>query len=151
MLKGFYSVLIAIGNALQPVFLLAVRLFWGWQFFSGGKDKLADISPVVELFQSLDVPLPTATAYLVGSVECFGGLCLLIGLAARLAAIPLIATMTMAIILAHPMSIAEITEDPLKLVQQLPFTFWLASVTIFVFGPGGISLDALFKRFLSRA
>lgn len=150
MLEGIrrsYDWIIYLGNSLQSLFLFAIRLFWGWQFFSGGLTKLQNIAPVAHFFSNLDLSFPLFTAYLVGGVECFGGFCLLVGLASRLAAIPLIITMLTAIVLAHPMSLAQIVKDPVALVQALPFTFLLASLIIFIFGPGPVSLDALLKRF----
>lgn len=34
--KKFYGMLIAAGNAMQPAFLVVVRLYWGWQFVQTG-------------------------------------------------------------------------------------------------------------------
>ena len=37
LVEKFYRWLIALGSALRSPLLLAVRLFWGWQFFLTGK------------------------------------------------------------------------------------------------------------------
>lgn len=144
--KSFYSSLIKVGNFLQSFILLAMRLFWGWQFFSTGFNKLSDISPIIEYFQSLGIPLPTLNAYLVASIECVGGLCLMLGLASRLVSIPLMIVMVGALLTAYPDTISKIVEDPLSVAALTPFTFLLTSLIVFAFGPGIFSLDALFKR-----
>jgi putative oxidoreductase len=144
--KRAYHWIISFANSLQPLFLLLVRVFWGWQFFTGGWSKLQNIASIAGFFDNLNIPFPWFTAYLVGGVEFVGGLCLLLGFASRLAAIPLIITMVVAIFLAHPMSLAEIAKDPVELVQAVPFTFLLACLIVFVFGPGAVSIDGLIKR-----
>jgi putative oxidoreductase len=93
---------------LQPVFLLIIRLYWGWQFFETGKGKLMDIPKVTGFFQSLGIPFPGVNAYLAGCTECFGGLLLLAGLASRVTTVPLIFTMIIAYITASPDAVKNI-------------------------------------------
>src|SRR3989338_1335936 len=88
-------------NLFQHPLLLAVRLYWGWGFFMAGMKKLQDIDKVIWLFTSLGIPYPQYNALLVGSVECFGGLLLMVGLASRLAAVPLTKTLIVAFGTAH--------------------------------------------------
>jgi len=148
MFASFYSGLITLGTFLQPFILLAIRLFWGWEFFDGGLGKLKDINPVIEYFGSLGIPFPTLNAYLVGSIETVGGLCLLLGFASRLAAIPLMCVMGVALFTAYPDVVTKMFADPLAFTHMEPFNFLLASLLIFAFGPGYISIDALLKRFV---
>lgn len=143
--RTFYSAIIAVGESLQSVFLLGIRLFWGWQFFIAGKGKLADITPVIDFFTTLQIPYPTISAYLAGGTECFGGLCLLVGFASRLVSIPLAFTMVIAYITADIEAVKAITENPLDFTHKAPFNFLLTAVIIFCFGPGKISVDALLK------
>lgn len=147
LLKTLYSILISIGHWLQPIVLLAIRLFWGWQFFLTGSGKLRDIGPIIDYFQTLGIPWPEVNAYLSATTECVGGLCLLVGFASRLVSIPLAITMTVALLTAHSEAIMNITSAPLDVVTQLPFTFWWAAILIFTFGPGAVSIDALLKRY----
>jgi putative oxidoreductase len=137
---------------LQPVFLLAVRLYWGWQFFITGKGKLTDIPKVSGFFHSLGIPFPTLNAYLAGSTECFGGLLLLLGLGCRVTTVPLIFTMVIAYVTASPDAIKNIFHDQDPFFKDDAFTFLAAAVIIFLFGPGPLSLDGLIGQFLkSRA
>ena len=74
---------------LQSPLLLAIRLYWGWQFFQTGYGKLMHISKVVGFFTSLGIPFPAFNAYFVSSLECVGGVLLFLGLGSRVIALPL--------------------------------------------------------------
>jgi putative oxidoreductase len=137
---------------LQPLFLLVIRLYWGWQFFLTGKGKLGDIPKVTGFFHSLGIPFPELNAYLAGCTECFGGLLLLAGLASRVTTLPLIFTMIIAYLTASPDAVKHIFSKPDDFVTADPFLFLLAAVIVFLFGPGPLSLDGLIGRALkSRA
>ena len=90
-----------IGGILQPVFLLVIRLWWGWSFFLTGKGKLGDLSKVAGYFESLNIPLPKLNAALAGGTECIGGLLLMAGLFSRVVSVPLLFTMFIAYLTAH--------------------------------------------------
>lgn len=146
LIKKFYLLIIRFGKYLQPVLLLAMRLFWGWQFFIGGWHKLHKIASIGDYFATLGIPWPLLNAYLVSSIEFVGGFLLLIGLASRLASIPLSIIMVVALLTAHPIPFAELLNDPQKLVDQAPFNFLLTSLIVLAFGPGAFSIDALLKK-----
>ena len=133
---------------LAPVFLLIIRLYWGWQFHITGMGKLTNIPKVTGFFQSLGIPFPAFNAYLSGSTECFGGLLLLLGLASRVTTIPLIITMIVAYITASPDAVRNIFSKPDDFVSADPFLFMLAAIIVFIFGPGPLSLDGLIGRIL---
>jgi putative oxidoreductase len=130
-----------VGSWLADPLLLAIRLYWGWQFFQTGKGKLMNLEQTSEFFTSLNIPLPKLNAAMAGSVECFGGLLLLIGLASRLVSVPLIFTMVVAYLTADLDAVKGIFSDPDTFVSAAPFLFMFASVIVFVFGPGRFSLD----------
>lgn len=141
-----YQWIITIAAWLQPLFLLVIRLYWGWQFFTTGKGKLMDIPKVTGFFQSLGIPFPMANAYLAGCTECFGGLLLLAGLGSRVISLPLIFTMVIAYVTASPEAVKHIFSKPDDFVTADPFLFMLAAVIVFLFGPGPLSLDGLIAR-----
>jgi putative oxidoreductase len=146
---GLYQWIIRFTAAwLQSVFLLIIRLYWGWQFFLTGKGKLGDIPKVTGFFHSLGIPFPTLNAYLAGSTECFGGLLLLLGLGCRVTTVPLIFTMIVAYITASPDAVKNIFSKPDDFVTADPFLFMLAAVIVFLFGPGLLSLDGLIGHYL---
>jgi hypothetical protein len=88
LIRRGYEFLVNCGNLLQSPLLLVLRAYFFWQLFMTGQGHLAHIGKVSEFFVSLGIPFPTLNAYLSSSVECFGSLLLIIGLASRLTAIP---------------------------------------------------------------
>ena len=145
-LRRAYSLLIAIGNSLQSVFLLFVRLYWGWQFVVDGWGKLHHLAKVTEYFGSLGLPAPGATALFVSILELVGGVLLAIGLGTRLIAFLLTCNMTVAYITGDREAVMSFFSDPDKFIAAAPFSYWMASLIVFVFGPGKFSLDYLIER-----
>jgi putative oxidoreductase len=141
--KGLHRMLVGAASWLQSPLLLAVRLYWGWQFFETGKGKLMNHEKVTMFFQTLHIPFPGLNAYMAGATECFGGLLLLVGLGSRLVALPLIFTMIVAYLTAEIGALKAIFTDPDKFVTAAPFLFLMASLMVLIFGPGKLSLDAL--------
>jgi putative oxidoreductase len=139
------SFLSAAASALQSPFLLVLRLYFFWQLFLTGKGKLANIGKVTEFFASLGIPLPTLNAYFIGSLECFGSLLLIIGLASRPLALLVLLSMIVAYLTADFEAVSGIFSDPDKFVKADPFPFLLSALIVVVFGPGRFSVDALLK------
>src|SRR3954470_24164576 len=73
------------------------RLTVGVVFIQTGWGKLHSLGDVTEFFASLHIPAPAFQARLAAGTEFFGGLLVLLGLATRLAALPLGFTMIVAI------------------------------------------------------
>ena len=145
LFRSGYELLIASGGALQSLFLLVLRLYFFWQLFLTGKGKLANIGKVTEFFASLGIPLPTLNAYFIGSLECFGSLLLIIGLASRPLALLVLLSMIVAYLTADFETVSGIFSDPDKFVKADPFPFLLTALIVFAFGPGRFSVDALLK------
>ncbi len=150
LIHSGHGLLVTGASYLSHPFLLAVRLYWGWSFFQTGKGKLMTHDDVTAFFTTLGIPLPGLNAWMAGATECFGGLLLLVGLASRLTAIPLIITMIVAYLTADPEVVRNIFSEPDKFTGADPFLFLLASLTIFIFGPGAISLDQLIAWLAGR-
>jgi len=151
IIQKFYGILVHGVGYLRSPFLFLIRLYWGWQFFVTGKDKLMNLDKTAEFFQGLSIPMPKLNAFMAGGAECFGGLLLLLGLGSRVVSIPLAGTMVVAYLTAHPASVKTILTDPDTFVTQAPFLFLLASLIILIFGPGKLSLDyAISKFWLNR-
>ncbi len=148
----FYERYAALLDKLQSLFLLAVRLIWGWQLVVTGWGKWHDIPKVVGFFTNIGIPLPTLNAYVVATTELFGGLFLILGLLSRLTPIPLIISMVVAYITTEQEALGELAKgNPDPFFAAAPFLFLFASLMIFVFGPGCLSLDCLLlKKFGSK-
>jgi putative oxidoreductase len=145
-----YELLIGVANRCQSFLLLALRLYWGWQFFLTGRGKLMHLDRTTEFFQSLHIPLPHLNAWIVGLTECVGGLLLIAGLGARLVGAVLAFDMIIAYLTADFDTVKHIFDNPDKFLAADPFLFMLASLIIFAFGPGVFSIDWLIGKRLRR-
>jgi putative oxidoreductase len=143
-----YRLLVLCASYLQSPVLLIIRVFWGWQFVQTGWGKFfaKGIPAVAEYFQSLNIPMPMVSATLAATTELVGGFCLLIGLASRLACIPLIFTMIIAYVTTEQEALGALFSDPDKALSATPFLFLYAAVIVLVFGPGAFSIDWFLKR-----
>jgi putative oxidoreductase len=121
---------------------LVARVTVGWIFLWSGWGKLNDLPTVIENFVGWGIPFPYALAPFVSTVEFVGGLLLLLGLFTRLAAVPLIIVMVVAIRTAKW---AEIDSFETLLgfdeMAYLALFLWLA-----IAGPGPISIDYVMQR-----
>lgn len=136
----------AIERLFIPLLLFAIRIFWGVSFAITGWGKLQALPKTAAFFASLHVPAPLFHAYLVGGIEALGGLLLVLGLASRLSSLLLSGVMLTALFLAHDLSSLSHLHDFPTLVQQAPFPYLFAALTILAFGPGPLSLDAILKK-----
>jgi putative oxidoreductase len=143
LFEKYYHLLIRAGSSLHSPFLLAVRLYWGWQFMQTGWGKLTDIGKVIGFFTDLGIPAPALNAYFVSALEFGGGVLLFLGLGSRLIALPLVIDMIVAYITADREALFSIFSNPDKFTAAAPYTFLIASMIVLIFGPGKISADAL--------
>jgi len=147
-----YGWVIGAGSCLQSLLLLYMRLVWGHQFFLTGLHKLQNIQDTSRFFGSLGINYSEFVTYSVAIFETVGGILLFVGLISRLAAIPLIVIMVVALSIVHPEAFDgfKFFFEPLALVHQAPYPFLLTSLLVFIFGPGRFSVDAWIKRWASK-
>jgi putative oxidoreductase len=145
-----YELLVTAANLLQSPLLFALRLYFFWQLFLTGKGKLSNIPKVIDFFTGLGIPAPSVNAYFVSSLECFGGLLLIIGLASRPIALMIVVSMCVAYLTADFQAVTRIFSDPDKFVKADPFPFLLTALIVLAFGPGLLSIDALLKRVIGQ-
>lgn len=133
---------------LEPAALLLGRLAVGLLFISTGWGKVHDIPKVVKFFESLGIPAPGFQAVLVSWSELLCGSAIVVGLLTRFATVPLVVSMTVALLTAKSGDIHGI----LDLVGQDEFTYLVLLVMIAVLGPGKYAIDHfLAKRFDAAA
>jgi putative oxidoreductase len=139
-------------NWLQSPLLLAIRLYWGWQFVQDGWGKLTHLDKVTQFFASLSLPAPGMTALAIALVELIGGILFAFGLASRLISLILFVNMTMAYLSVPDdrTNFFHILSNPGDFYGATPYTYWFAALLILVFGPGLISLDAIAVRFIFK-
>ena len=149
-LRQANSLLVTVCNSMQSLFLLFVRLYWGWQFMGDGWGKLHNLAKVTEYFGSLGLPMPGMTALFVSILELVGGFLLALGLGSRLIALLLTCNMTVAYITGDREALLSIFSDPDKFFAAAPFTYLLASLIILIFGPGLFAVDTVVERWFKR-
>lgn len=135
---------------IQSLFLLCIRLYFGYPLARNGWAKLHNISGVVDYFTSLNVPAPAFTAHMVSGLELVSGTLFCLGLGARLIAIPLTVNMVNAYYFGDHEAFLSFFSDQDKFTAAAPFTTLLTALIMLVFGPGKISLDYLIYRSLGR-
>ena len=145
-----YALFLRVVNALQSPFLLAVRLYWGWQFALTGWGKLHHLSNVTQFFSSLGIPAPALNAYFISGLEFVGGILLILGLGSRVIALLLSVDMIVAYLTADRDALKMIFANPDKFYAAAPYTFLFASLIVLIFGPGLFALDTLIARRRTR-
>lgn len=130
--------------------LLALRLVWGWQFFTTGLGKLQNHARVTEFFTSLGIPMPELNAWFVGSLEMAGGALLLLGLFSRPIALLLTGNMFVAYLTADRPALFGVFHDLDTFLRADPFWFLFVSVVVLTLGPGVLSLDRLLGKVIGE-
>lgn len=104
-LVSVYSLLVEKLKSIDWLGPLAFRLYLAPVFIGVGAHKFANFEDMVAWFCNpywgLGLPMPTLMVFLAASAELLGGIALLLGVATRLSAIPLIITMLVAMVTSH--------------------------------------------------
>jgi putative oxidoreductase len=118
------------------------RVSVGMVFLVSGWGKLHNLPKVIEFFGRLGIPAPHLQAPFVASTELFCGALLIVGLGTRLASLPLIGTMVVAIATAKRSDISELSD----LLGMSEFLMIVVLVWLVVSGPGAVALDRWASR-----
>ena len=141
-----------------PAATAIMRLMVGGVFLSEGIIKFVFANQGVRRFTKLGFPMPALTASFIGGLEIVGGCLLIAGLLTRVAAIPFVIEMLVAI-LATKVSL-YLGTSPLPLPPSPPrgglwavlhesrsdWAQLLTSLYLIIVGPGRWSLDARLHR-----
>src|SRR5713101_7421431 len=136
----------AVASSLRSPFLLAVRLYWGWQFAQSGWGKLHHLDKITSFFATLNIPFRDLSAHFISGLEFVGGILLIVALGARLTGLLLTGNMLVAYWTADREALFSVFSDPGKFYVADPYTFLFASAMVLVLGAGLFSLDALLVR-----
>lgn len=141
-----------LGGWPQCALLLAIRLYWGFQFTQDGWGKLTHLDRVTQFFTSLNLSAPSMTAHAVGLIEFVGGLMFALGMASRLVSFVLFVNMTVAYLSVPDdrINFTHILSNPSDFYGATPYTYWFAALLILVLGPGLIAVDTLIKRWCDK-
>jgi len=120
-----------------------VRILVGWVFVSEGIQKFLFPAQLgVGRFQKIGIPSPHLMAPFVGTVEIVCGTLLLIGLFTRLAAIPLLAVILVAIATTKIPMLAKTGVWSMLHEARADFSMLLGLLFLLITGAGSLSLDA---------
>ncbi len=136
---------------LSPVQALApllTRLVLGETFLLTGLGKWRNFANTTDFFAELGIPVPAANAALVATVELVGGICLMLGLGTRLAAVLLSSTMVVALLTADRGALltALSFSGERGLTDVVPLVFLMLLAWLIAFGPGRLSVEHLLSR-----
>jgi putative oxidoreductase len=116
---------------------LIARLTLGVVFIESGYGKLIHLDSVTDYFTQLGIPYPAFQAPLVGAMEFVCGTFIAFGIFTRLASIPIVIMMSVAILTARK-------DDYHLFSDLLGFTEYLyivLAVWLIIAGPGSSSVD----------
>jgi putative oxidoreductase len=137
-----------VASTLRSPMLLAVRLYWGFQFAQTGWGKLHHIEKIAGFFASLNIPFPGFNAHFIAGLEFIGGILLMLGLGSRIIGFLLAGNMFVAYWTADHEALVSIFSDPGKFYVADPYTFLFASLMVLIFGAGLYSIDTLIAKHL---
>jgi putative oxidoreductase len=148
--RSVYGRFVWLANRARSPLLLAIRLYWGWQFAQDGWGKLHHLARVTEYFTSLNLPAPGATALGVSIIELVGGILLAAGIGSRLISLILFVNMTVAFWTAEKEAFLGVLSSPDKFQAADAYNYWFAALLILILGPGLFAVDTLIGRWMSR-
>ncbi|MHC4672377.1 MAG: DoxX family protein [Planctomycetota bacterium] len=132
--------------------LLLIRLMLGTVFVFHGSQKLFGcfgghgLSGMADFLEQLHVPAPMVSAVLAGSAEFFGGLALLLGVGVRIAVIPMVFTMLVAVYKVHWGVFSS-----QKGGMEYPLTLAVILIALGLLGPGRQKLPTLIRACRRKA
>ena len=143
-----------------PAATVLIRVMVGAVFLSEGIQKFLYPAEVgAGRFARIGIPQPEMVAPFVGGVEVICGTLVLLGLFTRLAVIPLLGVMAVAIITTKLPILVGHDLGPFRLRQLPYYAFWgfahetrtdfsmvMGALFLLAAGPGPVSLDARTRR-----
>jgi putative oxidoreductase len=121
---------------------LLARLTVGVAFAESGWGKVHNLEAVAGYFAELGIPAPAFQATFVSYVELICGSLVLFGLATRVAAVPLIGTMVVALLTAKASDIAGFSD----LIGTIELCYAVLCTWLALAGPGAASIDHAIAR-----
>ena len=138
-MKMLRSLILRVAAGLRWLPPTLTRLVIGWVFLQSGWGKLHSQEKVVAFFTQLGIPAPEFQAKLVACTELVCGALILVGLATRIATIPLMITMAVALMTALKSDIHGLSD----LFGVSEFLYIALLAWLGVYGAGPLSLDRI--------
>jgi putative oxidoreductase len=133
-------------DASAPAAVILVRLLVGWVFFSEGVQKfLFPAALGVGRFEKIGIPAPHFFAPFVGVVETVCGLLLIVGFLTRVAAIPLVIDISVAIVTTKLPMLAKVGFWGTMHEARTDFCMLLGSLFLIAVGSGPLAADTILR------
>ena len=116
---------------------LVARIVVGWVFLWSGWGKLNALPRMIENFREWGIPYPEILTPFVSGVEFVGGILLLLGFLTRIAAVPLVVVMVVAVISAKLGDVDSLE----ALLGFEEVSYFVMFAWLGIAGPGPVSLD----------
>ena len=137
----------ALVESHVPRATILVRLLVGWVFLSEGIQKfLFPAALGVGRFAKIGIPAPQFFAPFVGAVEIVCGGLVILGLLTRLAAIPLLIDISVAILTTKIPLLAKSGFWAAMHESRTDICMWLGSLFLLIVGAGAWSVDTQLFR-----
>ena len=144
---GLRRFMLSVLGRLDFVPPLLARFVIGFVFVNTGWGKLHSLDHLIQYFTELKIPFPQIQAPFVAGIEFGCGGLVLVGLATRFAAVPLIGTMVVAIATALWPDLDGLND----LLGRAEFLYIVLLVGLVVRGAGAVSIDALLAKRIDAA
>ena len=136
----------AVWSARATKAVLLIRILVGWIFLSEGIQKFLFPEALgVGRFLKIGIPWPNVLAPFVGTVEIVCGTLILLGLATRLAAVPLLAVILVALYSTKIVVFAKLGFWGTMHEARTDVSMLLALLFLLLVGGGSLSLDAALR------
>ncbi len=130
-----------------PSATVLVRILVGWVFVSEGIQKfLFSDSLGAGRFAKIGIPDPAFTAPFVGTVEIVFGLLIIIGLLTRLAAVPLLIDISVAIAITKISMLIDKGLWPAAHEARTDLSMLFGLLFLLIEGSGSVSMDSVLSR-----
>lgn len=142
MFQNIFGEISVLFSYPKHLIVLAARLIIAYGFSKPALLKLNDMSETAAWFESINIPLPTFSAYLVTGIETVGIILLIMGLFTRYISILLSFVMIGAMVFVHEAHGFSVANNGI----EIPLYYLLFLSVFATFGAGKYSLDNAFFK-----
>lgn len=141
-MRNFLSEVAVLFSYPKNLILLILRLLLAYGFATPALLKINYLQETIVWFESLSIPLPTLTTYLVSGIETIGIVLLILGLFMRYISVLLSCVMIGAIFFVHADHGFSVANNGI----EIPLYYLIFLMIFMSYGAGKYSLDrVLFK------
>lgn len=141
-MKDFFAEVAVLLSYPQNLVRLLVRLVLAYGFAKPALMKINNMKETAQWFESISIPFPLFSAYLVSGIELMGIILLILGLYTRIVSVLLACVMLGAILFVHLQYGFSVAGNGF----EIPLYYFIFLVFLASYGAGKYSLDrVIFK------